>query len=81
MKKTEAYFIDHCEDENGTPCGLGRFNYECPECGKWGDDYDVWYKDMELYKGEKVGFKCENCGVDLMTSWDGEEYQYYVIKK
>lgn len=33
MKKTEGYFIPHCEDENGEPCGLGSFYYECPICG------------------------------------------------
>ena len=81
MKKTEGYFINHCEDENGAPCGLGSFNYECPECGKWSDDYDIWYKDDDLYKGEKIEFKCEKCKVDLITFFDTEDTSYYIIKK
>jgi len=78
---TEGYFIDHCEDENGVPCGLGSFNYECPECGKWGNDYDVWYKDLELYRGAEVEFKCEHCKAELVVVFDEEEIGYYISKK
>jgi len=78
--KTEGHFIDHCEDENGVPCGLGGFDYKCPECGNFSSNYDIWYKDLEIYKGKKVNFNCEHCRTELIVFWDSENLSYYIIK-
>lgn len=74
MNCTEAYFIDHCEGG----CGLGRFQYECPRCSAIEDDFEVWFKGDEIYKGETVFFKCENCGCELYVKYDDFEYKVYI---
>jgi hypothetical protein len=46
----------------------------------WGDDYDVWWKDDELYKGDKIEFKCQRCQSNLISFYDGDGI-FSVIKK
>ena len=65
--KTEAYFIQHCDDEY---CDLGRFQYECPLCHKIISDYDVWWKQWDVYDGKDVFFKCEDCGNTLTVYYE-----------
>ena len=77
MKTTEAYFIDHCDYEL---CDLGSFDYECPECGKHISDYDIWWKNDDIYLGEIVKFQCENCNEKLVVYWNKENYDYLVTK-
>jgi hypothetical protein len=73
--KTEAYFIPHCDP----PCGLGAFEYECPVCGKIIHDYDVWWKEDEIWGGKPEKFECEECKAQLIVKWS--PYQYYVTKR
>lgn len=75
MKKTEAYFLQHCENED---CDLGSFQYTCPHCNGVSDDYEVWWQEDEIYAGAAHIFKCENCETMLMVEWDKLEYGYYV---
>lgn len=73
--KTEAYFIGHC-DEPG--CDLGSFDYTCPSCNKDSSDYDVWWKEDEIYKGTPELFKCQKCLVELKVTYDQEENEMIV---
>ena len=63
---TCAYFIEHCDDEN---CSLGTFEYDCPLCNKHGVDYEVFYEDMEIYRGNVVDFDCEHCKNKLAVEY------------
>lgn len=74
MNYTEAYFIDHCEGG----CGLGRFQYECPRCSAVEDDFEIWFKEDDIYNGETVLFKCENCNCDLLVRRNNFGYKVYL---
>lgn len=74
MNYTEAYFIDHCEGG----CGLGTFQYECPKCFVIKDNFEIWFKKDDIYEGETVLFKCENCKSDLCAKFNKHEYDYEV---
>jgi len=74
MNYTEAYFIDHCEGG----CGLGRFQYECPKCSAVEDDFEIWFKEDDIYNGETVLFKCENCNCNLFVKYDNFGYKVYL---
>jgi len=69
--ETEAYFISHCDNES---CDLGAFQCKCPSCNLTTVDYDIWWKDFDIYLGEVVSFTCEKCGIDLEVYWDKKEY-------
>lgn len=73
--KTEAYFMNHCEDP---PCGLGAFKYVCPCCGKNISDYDIWWKQDDIWEGKREEFKCEKCNKLLMVEWDKNKFEYWV---
>lgn len=75
MEPGEAYFFEHC-DEPG--CDLGTFEYVCPECKGFTIDYEVWWKEDDIWKGEVVKFKCEKCGAELTVEWDKENYCFVV---
>lgn len=75
MKKTEAYFIQHCDNET---CDLGAFQYTCPHCNETVSDYDVWWKQDDILIGTPEVFKCEKCGESLTVEWNGEEGEYWV---
>jgi Zn finger protein HypA/HybF involved in hydrogenase expression len=62
MKTSEAYFIPHCDDEF---CTLGTLEFGCPSCGKHNVNYDNYYDDELLYKGEKIHLECEHCNEPL----------------
>ena len=78
MEKGEAYFIEHCDLPN---CDLGTFEYVCPECGRHVVDYEVWWKEDDIWKGEIVPFKCLMCGKELFVEWDKDELIFKVIKQ
>ena len=73
--RTQAYFIEHCNFEN---CDLGTFTYTCPHCKKSMDDYEIWWKEDEIWKGQPFNFICPYCETALMVSHDREEYGYFV---
>ena len=73
--KTEAYFIQHCE--NGT-CDLGAFEYTCTHCNKTVNDYEVWWKREDIWSGTPEVFKCVKCRESLTVEWDKDEYEYWV---
>ena len=73
--KTEAYFIEHCDNPT---CDLGYFQYTCPCCGHIINDYDIWWKQDECYYGEIITFQCENCNANLKVEWNKDEYLFYV---
>lgn len=74
-KKTEAYFIPHCDNET---CDLGVFQYTCPQCNKTVSDYDVWWKQDDILIGNPETFNCEECSESLTVAWDSEEGEYWV---
>lgn len=74
MNYTEAYFIDHCEGG----CGLGRFQYECPRCSAVEDDFEIWFNEDDIYKGEIVFFKCENCNHELYVKYNEFNYKVFI---
>lgn len=81
MERTEAYYIDHCDDGS---CDLGCLYYECPKCNKNGTEYgDAWWKRDTLYNEETIiEFNCRNCKTTLFIKRDFEEGEYFVyIKK
>ena len=73
MKKTESYFIPHCDNEY---CDLGSFQYICPHCNESTIDYDVWWEEEKIWKGNPHSFKCEKCGKLLIVEW--KKYAYWV---
>ena len=73
----EAYFIGHCDFEG---CDLGTFEYKCPKCLKCVCDYEIWWKQDEIYEGKKISFKCPECGEELMVEWDKENHEFKVSK-
>lgn len=75
MKTTDALFISHCDDDN---CTLGSFEYECPNCDKIQNDYEIWWKQDDLYDGKIERFTCESCQSILEVFWDRWEYQFTV---
>ena len=77
MKRTIAYFIEHCDHEH---CDLGTFTYTCPHCGKTIDDYEIWWKDDEIYYGKPCVFECEKCKTSLIVERDEKEHEYYVCE-
>ena len=76
--KTQAYFIPHCD--NNTDCDLGAFWYTCPHCGKRMDDYEIWWKEDDIWKGKEYAFQCEECKTELIVGYDPEKFEYYVEK-
>jgi len=68
-------FIPHCDFDG---CDLGTFTYTCPKCGKIIDDYEIWWKDDEIYRGQPCVFECEHCKASLMVSYDFENFGYFV---
>lgn len=74
-KQTEAYFIEHCDNEN---CCLGSFNYTCPCCDESIIDYEIWWLDFEIWSGKNHNFNCENCNEKLIVFYDKEEMEYFV---
>lgn len=76
--ETEGVFICHCDDP---PCELGVFEYSCPACKKNQTDFDVWWKQDEIWDGLHYEFKCESCGRPLVVSYNKAEYEYRVKEK
>ena len=74
-EETEAYRIEHCDDPL---CDLGRLNYQCPCCGKWGNDFEVWWKLDEVWNGTELSFECEHCRQVIIVRWDKDEWEYRV---
>lgn len=72
---TEAHFIGHCEDEC---CGLGQFQYQCPNCDFIGVDYNIWWEQDSIYTGTRLPFKCSNCESQLRVKWNKNVFQYQV---
>ena len=60
--KQKAYFIQHCDDPD---CTLGTLEFDCPKCNKHNVNYDNYYDDDKLYKGEIVELNCEHCDSEL----------------
>ena len=75
MKKTEAYFISHCENE---ACDLGIFQYTCPHCKKTVSDYKVWWKQDDIWSGKPEVFDCKECGKLLTVKWIKSKFEYWV---
>ena len=51
MKKTEAYFMSHCDNET---CDLGVFQYTCTHCSKVVNDYEVWWKQDDIWGIQRI---------------------------
>lgn len=63
----ELFFYNHCEDEDGVPCGLGSVWYDCPVCKKNSIDYgQLWFKYEDGYKDAETS--CENCGAEFFVN-------------
>lgn len=77
MESGEAYFINHCDLPE---CDLGTFEYKCPECKKYVIDYEIWWKQDEIWDGKKLNFKCPECGEELIVEWNTEDLEYKVSK-
>jgi hypothetical protein len=76
MKRTEAYYISHCDEYN---CDMGKFEYTCPACGRLDHNYDtLWSEHDSILEGEIVDFLCEYCKVPLKIYYDKEEFEYIV---
>ena len=73
--RTQAYFYEHCDSKY---CDLGTFTYTCPKCDRRLDDYEIWWKDDEIYGGQPSIFECEHCKSSLIVEYDKEEHGYYV---
>ena len=59
----EVYFVQHCDDEN---CTLGTLEFGCPICNKNNVNYDNFYDDDKLYRGEIIELRCEHCKENLI---------------
>lgn len=75
--QTIGYFFPHCEEEN---CILGRFEFKCPCCGEIAVDYDVWWKEDDIYSGNSETFNCDECGKELKVEWDKQKCKYLISK-
>jgi predicted RNA-binding Zn-ribbon protein involved in translation (DUF1610 family) len=75
MKSGEAHFFEHCDLPG---CDLGTFEYVCPVCGKHIIDYEIWWKEDDIWKGNKFSFKCPDCDNDLIVEVDTENHEYKV---
>jgi len=73
--RTQGYFIPHCDFEN---CDLGAFTYTCPRCRRSMDDYEIWWKEDEIWIGQPFNFTCPSCQTDLIVLRDIEEHGYFV---
>ena len=73
----QAYFIQHCDLPE---CDLGTFEYVCPKCEKYIIDYEIWWKEDNIWKGEEVNFQCPECGELLTVEWGKNNNQYNVKK-
>jgi hypothetical protein len=76
MKKTQGYFITHCDNPE---CDLGSFYYKCPVCKKNNIDYDIWWKQDNILCGESYDIECEECHETLKVIFSDTIYQ--VIEK
>lgn len=65
----EAFFVPHCDDY----CGLGSFQFHCPHCDKWNEDYDMWWKQDELIEGVVHTLCCEDCKEILHVAYEKTE--------
>lgn len=74
-KKTEAYFMQHCDAET---CDLGVFQYTCPHCNETVNDYEVWWKQDDIWSGKPETFDCEKCSKSLTVEWIKNKYTYRV---
>lgn len=72
MKEFYGYWIHHCEP----PCGLGTFDYECPNCESEVSSCDLWWHHDANWE---FSFECEKCGSKLRTYFDPEELEQYVV--
>ncbi len=78
MKKTEAYFIPHCDNEN---CDLGEFYYTCPSCNRSSIDNGMWWKQYDIREGNQEIFKCDKCDELLMVELaKNDEYRVQLNK-
>ena len=75
--KTEGNFINHCDDEL---CDLGYFEYTCPNCNKYIENYDVWWESYSIWSGTPFYFDCEKCSDSLVVEWDKNTLNYQVSK-
>lgn len=78
MEKPEAYFIQHCDNEN---CDLGSFQYTCPHCEEVGVCYDTWWEQDDIMDGKpSETIYCSKCEGRIQAFWDKENYIFYVDK-
>lgn len=69
-KYGDAECVSHCED-----CCLGYIDYDCPACGKGGQEFgDPWWDRDKLWADppQTLEIVCERCGAVLELS-DGPE--------
>lgn len=78
VNKTEAYFIPHCDGVDDIPCDLGVFQYTCPHCNETVSDYDIWWEEDDIWRGNPASFNCEKCNEMLTVEWIRNEFKYWV---
>lgn len=62
-----AQFIPHCEEEG---CTLGTLEFDCPYCSKSNVNYDNYYDDDKVFRGEKVAIECHHCTNTVVLECD-----------
>lgn len=73
MSNVKAYFIQHCDHED---CDLGSFETTCPNCNKNIIDYDIWWKQDEIWSGSIIELNCSECKTLLSLSYNKLDYEY-----
>ena len=76
MVAYKVLFVPHCDDFS---CDLGSVEYQCPKCNKFNIDFDLWWKEGELYDGKKFTIICESCNEKSEVGWD-KEYSCILVK-
>jgi len=74
--KNELYFIPHCENDD---CDLGRAFFKCPQCQKLNSNYDLWWKQEDLYKSDGIIIYCDFCYTPLLASYSNDIYNDFIF--
>ena len=49
-----------------------------PYCNETVSDYEVWWKQDDIWSGKPEVFDCEKCNKSLTVEWVKDEYEYWV---
>ena len=74
-EEPNAFFANHCDDPM---CNLGSFWYECPSCGKYIYDYDIWWIEDAIKEEGSHKFSCKKCESPLIVEYDKGNCEFNV---